>query len=109
VRTAVFGWVELLARHGYEALAERCGWSADDLRTTMEPYWDEHDAVGIDADARSGRWFRLEEAPGRWTITQTLVDPEESGEWRMVATVDIEAALVDGAPTLRLERLDSPS
>lgn len=105
VRTAVFGWVELLARHGHEALAERSGWSANELRSAMVPYWAEHGSIGIDADARSARWFRLQEEPGRWTITQTIVDPEESGEWRLVATVDLEDAIAEGAPTLQLESL----
>jgi hypothetical protein len=30
------------------------------------------------------------------------VDPEDHLEWRFVATVDLEAAMVDGAPTLRM-------
>ncbi|MFM7685822.1 MAG: DUF3516 domain-containing protein, partial [Actinomycetota bacterium] len=105
VRTAVFGWVDLLARQGHEALAERSGWSADDLRSAMQPYWAEHAHICTDADARSARWFRLEEAPGRWTITQTIVDPDESGEWRLVAVVDLEESMTEGAPILRLDRL----
>ena len=53
VRTAAFGWVELLAARSYGALAERSGWSAADISAAMAAYWDEYDAVLIDADARA--------------------------------------------------------
>jgi superfamily II RNA helicase len=107
VRTAVFGWVELLARRSYAALAERSGWEPADLEAAMAGYWAEHQHIGVDTDARSAQWFRLDESPGRWTVTQTLVDPEESGEWQLVVGIDLADALAEGAPTLRLERLGS--
>jgi hypothetical protein len=105
VRTAMFGWVDLLARRSYNVLAERCGWENWRLRDAMAPYWNEYDAIGIDADARSAAFFRLEEGPGQWTVVQTLADPTGDGEWRIVATVDLEVALAEGAPTLQLESL----
>ncbi len=105
VRTAAFRWVELLATRAHHALAERCGWSAASLDEAMAPYWAEHDAIGIDADARSAAWFRLDERPDRWELHQILVDPERTGEWGFVASVDLAAAIAEGAPTLRLESL----
>ena len=63
VRTASFGWVDLLAARAYGALAERSGWAEDDVRAAMAPYWDEYDAVLTDADARSAAWFDLAEEP----------------------------------------------
>ena len=53
-------------------------------------------------------YFRLTESPGRWTIEQTLSDPAGDGEWRLVATVDLDVAMAEGAPTLRLEHLGPP-
>ncbi|MFZ4721299.1 MAG: DEAD/DEAH box helicase [Ilumatobacteraceae bacterium] len=105
VRTAIFRWVELLARRDHATLAERSGWDAARLHDAMAPYWDEHDHIGIDGDARAAVHLRITESPGRWTVEQTLVDPQETGEWRIVATVDLEAARLDGSPTLRLEHL----
>ena len=58
--------------------------------------------MGFDADARSAQYFRLVTEPTLWTVEQTLVDPSGDGEWRVVATVDVEAALLEGAPTLQL-------
>ncbi|HNJ97440.1 MAG TPA: DUF3516 domain-containing protein [Ilumatobacteraceae bacterium] len=105
VRTAAFGWVELLAHRAYAALAERCGWDEAHLRTAMEPYWNEYGSVGIDAAARGRQWFALEEHPDRWVVTQQLADPEGDGEWRFTAEVDLQQAEADGAPTLRMTSL----
>jgi superfamily II RNA helicase len=105
VRTAAFGWVELLARRSNAVLAERSGWDATRLRDAMAPYWSEYGSIDIGADARSAEHFRLVDEPGRWRIEQTIVDPADDREWRFVASVDLEAALAEGAPTLRLEQL----
>lgn len=107
VRTAAFGWVELLARRSYPALAERTGWSYERLATAMAPYWQTHDALGIDGDARSAAHFLLSEEPDRWVITQQLADPAGDGDWRFIATMDIATALDEGAPALVLQDLGS--
>jgi superfamily II RNA helicase len=107
VRTAAFGWVELLARRAYPLLAERCGWDEVRLREAMAPYWAEYDSIAIDAEARAQRHVRIVDEPGRWRVEQTLVDPAGDGEWLLTAVVDLEQAEIDGAPTLRLDRLGS--
>ena len=48
VRTASFGWVELLASRSWATLADRTGWSAERLVEAMGAYWAEYDAMGID-------------------------------------------------------------
>jgi superfamily II RNA helicase len=105
VRTAAFGWVELLAARSYPVLAERSGWSVQQIADAMSPYWSEYDRIAIDADARSARQFALVEEPNRWTVTQRLADPDDDGEWRFVAFVDIDTAMSEGAPTLVLEQM----
>ena len=107
VRTAAFGWVELLARRAYPALALRAGWTEQQLAEAMAPYWAEYDAIGTDADARSAEWFSLREEPDRWVVTQRLADPAGDGAWRLVAVVDLAEAEADGVPTLRLDALGS--
>lgn len=105
LRTAAFGWVELLATRREAVLAERCGWSETDLRAAMARYWDEYDAILTDGDARSASRFDLAEEPGAWIVTQRLVDPGGDGEWRFVASVDLALAEADGAPTMQLASL----
>ena len=105
VRTAAFGWVELLATRSIAALADRSGWDEEQLAEAMTPYWAEYDSIVTDADARSVRQFTLTEEPNRWVVTQRLADPSGDGEWRFVAVVDLEQAKADGAPNLRLDQL----
>ncbi len=105
VRTAVFGWVELLARMDHETLATRCGWKVEDLIVAMTPYWQRFGDIGIDADARSSQWFHLAQEPGRWIITQQLCDPDGDQEWRITAEVDLAAAMDEGAPLVQMVAL----
>ena len=105
VRTASFGWVELLAARAFAVLADRSGWSEQQLTEAMRPYWEEYADIGIDADARAAAKFSLTEEPDRWVITQQLTDPAGDGEWRFVATVDLELAMTEGAPSLRMDSL----
>ena len=105
VRNAAFGWVELLARRQYAALAARSGWDESQLRQAMAEYWSEHEIIGIDAGARSAALFSLAEEPNRWIVTQRLADPAGNGDWRFLAVVDLEAAMADGAPTLQMTEL----
>lgn len=105
VRTAAFGWVELLATRSYVTLSERCGWPVERLVEAMAPYWAEYDAIVTDGDARSAAQFSIAEEPERWVITQRLADPAGDGEWRFVAVVDLVGAQLDGAPSLQMDAL----
>ena len=109
VRTAVFGWVELLSRRAYDTLAARVGWTPGRLLVAMTDYWAEYESIEIDAGARSNRYFRLDESPNEWTLRQQLVDPAGDGEWVLTARVDVAEALAEGAPTLRLVSIDRPA
>jgi superfamily II RNA helicase len=101
VRSELFRWVQLLARGAVDELAQlepaAEPWSADDLAHAMEPYWDEHDWIGIDAEARSARHLSFEESGAdRRPATQWLLDPADSNEWRIEAEVDMERSREEG-------------
>ena len=105
VRTAAFGWVELLARKAYVALGARTLRSDYALAVALAPYFGEHGSIATDADARSSAYFTLIEEPGRWVVHQRLSDPEGDGDWRFTATVDLAQANEAGAPTLSLQSI----
>ena len=56
----------------------------------VEEYFDAHDAIEIDAEARSSRWVTIDLSRG--LATQTLCDPEGYMEWVLEAEVDLEAS-----------------
>lgn len=97
VRTEVFRWVQSLARHDHGGLSKLT--FVDDeqhdlvwWRDLMEPYWEEWDSIGIDADARSARFLQINEHADHWDVTQWLVDPDETNEWSLIARVDLRAS-----------------
>lgn len=93
VRNECFRWVRLLAAEGYDALAQSLppeeGWSSARLAAAMAPYWAEHPELRTDAEARGPHWLMVEEGGASWPLTQVLVDPEETGEWRLLGRVDL--------------------
>ena len=107
VRTAAFGWVELLA----DPVVRRAGrphaaGARQRLAEAMAPYWAEYDAIGIDADARSaGPLHARRGARTAGSSRSASSIPAGDGEWRFVADVDLDASRSEGAPTLQLDHL----
>ncbi len=103
IRTAAFGWVELLARKAYPAFSERIEGAPTpwDVENMLSDYWSEHASIETTTEARSAAFFAIDDSiPGTWTVTQRLSDPEGDGDWRMIGTVDLARAAEDGGPTL---------
>jgi superfamily II RNA helicase len=105
MRTAAFGWVDLLARKGSGTVivADRTGWPQLELIDAMRTYWLTYDSISTDADARSAKYFTINEEPERWVINQRFVDPEGDTEWGFTAYINLADAMEAGAPTLILE------
>ena len=117
VRNALWRRVGLAARDDVDGLAAL---DADRLREldgvldrdawheALGAYWDEHDEIRLDADARSARWVRIErEHPdppseeGRWwLLVQTLSDPADDHDWVLEAALDVNASDAAGEPVL---------
>ena len=108
IRTAAFGWVELLARKAYPTFGERVEGSPPwwDVANSLADYWAEHETIETTTEARSAAFFSIDESvAGVWTITQRFCDPEGDGDWRIVATVDLARAEDEGGPTLVFRHL----
>jgi hypothetical protein len=110
VRNAMFRRVELAARRDWGALAELdsdAGWSADDWREGLAAYWDEHDVLLTDADARGPGLLVVDETsePGAWRVRQILHDPEGFHDWALLATVDLAASDEAGYAIVRLDEI----
>ena len=105
MRTAAFGWVDVLARKGFAVLAERTGWSQLQLIDIMRPYWATYGTIATDSDARSAKYFSIAEEADRWVLHQRFVDPEGDAAWGFTAHIVLADALEAGAPTLVLESI----
>ena len=87
VRNAMFRIVTELATKQAPALDPQ---SSARLREQLVPYWEEHDSIEIDANARAAQWHGFDPESG--IVTQTLCDPAGFNEWAITARVDAEAS-----------------
>ncbi len=113
VRNAMFRKVELAASDDVDGLAcleppgtpmTRAAWDA-----ALGDYYDEHDEIGADADARGPRFFEVTEAGRTWAVRQVIADPAGHHDWSIAATVDLDASDAAGDLVLRTDsfaRLD---
>lgn len=93
VRNAMFRRVELAAADDVATLSKldpgsALGWSYWDA--ALGEYWDEHDLIGTDADARSPALFVVTEQGRHWSVRQIIADPAGNHDWSITAEVDLD-------------------
>ncbi len=102
VRNQIFDWVQrVAARRGYDAFGSPE--AIDLVREAMAGYYDEHDEVLLDADARSPSRFIYDRRAQ--TVTQILHDPDDTNEWRINARVDVDGSTEAGRAVLELTHI----
>ncbi len=105
VRNQLFRRVELAARRRWDdlgALDADAGWDADAWAAALEPYFDEHEDVGIDANARGPALLMIDEVDGHWQVRQILDDPAGHHDWAINASIDLAASDEAGEPALTI-------
>ncbi|GAB2448472.1 superfamily II RNA helicase [Conyzicola lurida] len=113
VRNELFRRVQLAALDKYEELGEldaASGFTADAWGDAMDAYWDVHDALGTDADARSSAMLIVDEGATQWTVRQIFADPSGDHDWGISATVDLEESAELGVAVVKVTavgRLDA--
>ncbi len=117
IRTEVFRFLKALADGMYQKCLECIlpasphgpsgGWNFDKLDTIMAPYYDDHEFILLDPEARSLKHTHSQVTPdgAAWEVSQTLVDPDSQNDWEIVFRVDLADAREEGKPTLDLMRV----
>jgi superfamily II RNA helicase len=103
VRNAMFRRVQLFALDDLDsltALDPDIDWEA-----ALDGYFDEYDTLSTDADARSSAYLTLDEGALQWRATQVLADPAGDHDWRLEASVDLEASAEAGEAVLTVTRV----
>ena len=103
VRNALFARVRLAAHDDAKALGEldaEWGWRMPRWRAALDAYYEEHEEVLLDADARSVAYFEVDESAEDerhvWHVRQTFHDPEGDRDFGIAADVDLDATQVAG-------------
>lgn len=108
VRNELFRRVQLAALDRVDDLGEldaASGWDAVAWGEALDAYFDEHDAIGTGADARSSRMLVVDEGVESWEVQQILADPAGDHDWRIWASVDLAASAEAGAAVVRVTRV----
>jgi hypothetical protein len=107
VRNAMFRRVELAASDDVEGLAAlepggpmtRTRWDE-----ALGEYWDEHDELPTDADARGPALLVVTEQGRVWDVRQIIDDPDGNHDWSITARIDLDEC--DEAGELVVHTLD---
>jgi hypothetical protein len=115
LRNAIFDLVKALAHDQADAVlgqiepADSAGaaWTRDRVFALLDAYHEEHERIRLDPEARSIKHTHLDtDEPRRWTVHQTLVDPEELNDWTLRLTVDLDRSDAEARPVLTLEAIE---
>ena len=101
VRNALFRRVELAALNRWQQLGDleaEAGstMTAEDWRESLAAYFEEYDAIDTGPDARGPRMLLVEKVGRAWEVQQVVGDPEGNHDWRITATVDLDASDAEG-------------
>lgn len=105
VRNELFRRVQLAAREDWEALGEldaASGFDADAWADALDPYFDDHDEIGVGGDARGPAMLMITEGPAQWTVRQILDDPAGDHDWGISAIVDLAESAELGVAAVRV-------
>ncbi len=103
VRNAMFRRVQLMDLDRPEdlgALDKDWGYGVHEWEDVLDDYYDEHEYVNIDAKARSGELFILddtkENSEHSWKVRQIIDDSDGDHNWAITGVVDLDATQSGG-------------
>ncbi|MCS6549044.1 DUF3516 domain-containing protein [Curtobacterium flaccumfaciens pv. flaccumfaciens] len=113
VRNALFQRVLLAAADDIDGLGEldaTAGFDRAAWDNVLEEYYEEHDTIGTDADARSMQYLVLDESgatasPRVWKARQIFADPEGDKDFGFSATIDLDASDEVGEAVVRVTEI----
>jgi hypothetical protein len=81
-------------------------WNHQRLDDALGVYFQTHQHIRLDPEARSAKHTHLlEESPRRWIIEQTLIDPDEMNDWSVRVIVDLDGCDSAGKTVLMLDSI----
>jgi len=83
-------------------------WTAAGVERLLAPYWQEHEALLVDADARSAARLVLDRSnEAQWVARQILSDPEANYDWALMLRVDLVESRNSSRLVMSLLTLDN--
>jgi len=83
-------------------------WTAARLETMVFDYYETHDLIRLDPEARNRKHTYIDDQdPRRWLVDQVLVDSDEQNDWVIKLSVDLPASNEARRPVLTLHHIGS--
>ncbi|HUH53952.1 MAG TPA: DUF3516 domain-containing protein [Microbacteriaceae bacterium] len=109
VRNALWQRVQAAAFERYDSLREldsphfvEARW-----REALDEYYAEHDAIEIDAEARSAKYCEIETTTDHWRFRQVLVDPDNNLDWAITGIVNLAESEETGEPVIVVQNVST--
>ncbi|WEV66721.1 DUF3516 domain-containing protein [Bifidobacterium sp. ESL0769] len=103
IRNAMFRRIQLMDQDRPEELGsldKGWGYGVHEWEDALDDYYDEHEYVGIDQKARSGKLFILDDSnevkEHTWKVRQIIDDSDGDHDWAITGTVDLDATQESG-------------
>ena len=104
VRNALFARVRLAAHEATDELGRldaEWGWRAPVWQRALERFYDAHEEILLDADARSTAYFSIDEKDEKsahvWHVHQVFRDSDDERDFGIWGDVDLDATQDEGA------------
>ncbi len=116
VRAEIHALVGALSRQDYEEAATLVAqpgpddtfeaWPAASFEQALSGFYDEHERLVFNHRARLAEMTRLTKAePWLFSLTQTLLDPEDARDWSIQVTIDLRDDHAPLGPLLRVDAI----
>jgi hypothetical protein len=117
VRSEMHSLVRALADRDYEEAARWVAaepadpgasepWTPALLEQALAPFYNDHERVRFDPDARGAHYCRLEQtAPRVFEVNQVLCDPDGENDWFVEGIIDLRGERAPEGPLVRLRRI----
>ena len=112
VRNALFQRVRLAAQGRTAELGkldQEWGCGEPRWQRALDAYFEAHEAIAIDADARSAAYLAIDEANEKaervWHVRQIFSDPEGDHDFAIAADVDLDATQEEGEAVFKNYRV----
>lgn len=103
IRNTMFRRIQLMDQDRSEelgALDKDWGYGVREWKDALDDYYDEHEYVGIDQQARSAKLFILDDGNEKgehtWKVRQIIDDSDGDHNWAITGTVDLDSTQESG-------------
>ena len=112
LRNQIFSILRLIAMNHLDEAGQRLAefadqenvdWPFPKLEDALGPYFDEHEYIRMDADARNPKWIQInDKEENLWTVRQTILDPEGHADWSLLFEVHLLESKSKSHPVMKL-------